>query len=138
MENIQIDQEVEFNKFLAQNSLTNDEYTHILTKIEVQELTDYLDFRALYNVKVEDYSKWKKSFNRIQSKPSFLDLDYYIRCKKDRSYQSNMKMTNDLVKLIKSVDSEEDTIKDNYAENTTFALVKSTDTLTKFRKVVAK
>lgn len=138
MENIEIDQEVELTKFLAQNSLSLEDYNVILTKIAFEELTEYLSFRALYNVKVEDYSKWKKSFNRIQTKPSFLDLDYFIRCKKDRSYQSNMKMTNDLVSLIKSVESEEDYIEGYYTNNPTFALITQTNDLSKFRIVVTK
>ena len=142
MENIEIDQEVnqevELNKFLAQNSISLEDYNHILTKITIEELTDYLGYKKLYNVKVEDYSKWKKSFNRIQTKPSFLDLDYFIRCKKDRSYQSNIKMTNDLVALIKAEETEEDYIEDYYSDNPTFALITQTNDLTKFRKVVTK
>ena len=47
-------------------------------------------------------------------------------------------MTNDLVSLIKSVESEEDYIEDYYSDNPTFNLITQTNDLTKFRAVVNK
>lgn len=126
----------ELNRFLNQNNLTYAEYNEILDNIELSELEIYLSYRNKYNLKIEDYVRLVDKWDKLTNKNDDFTFDLFIQLNKDRSYQSNLKIMNDITELIKSVESSEDQIKGYYEQNNTFKELKTTSTLTKFRKVI--
>lgn len=130
--------DIELSKFLNQNKLSKEDYDAILVKIEVKELNIFLELREKYNINIDKYVSLTNKWDKVTNKNDSMTFDLFVQLNKDRSYQSNMKMMNDLTGLIKSVENNEDTIKQHYEQNGTFKMLKTTSTLTKFRKVVSE
>lgn len=129
--------EVELNKFLEENKLDLETYNAINKVVDINLLEDYLSYRRIYNLKPEDYKRLRTKYFDITNPPAELDLDLFIRHNKDRSYQSNMFLMNNLTLLIKSIKSSED-LEKTFFEEKPLDMFESTKSLTKFRKVVKK
>lgn len=133
---VDINPDQELNNFLSENNMQLDEYTLMQKRINVNDIPIFLEYRKHYNIKVKQWVNWNERFDRIQNKPTFLDLDYFFKGLKDRSYQSNMLVETSILTVIKLDKGSIKTIEEYYTENKSFEDITATSTIAKFRKVV--